>query len=99
MDQTTGRIIALAPGTCSICATYRGQTATIPVKVGVFSAAGDFDGDGDVDQDDLNFLLRALNTPATGVGDPRDLNRDGVIDAVDSRILTTLCTRARCAVR
>ncbi len=58
---------------------------------------GDLDGDGDVDTDDLAVLQRYLNNPAT-TDDPKDLNRDGRIDALDARILTTLCTRSRCAV-
>jgi hypothetical protein len=44
-------------------------------------------------------ILAARNTPASSVNDLRDLNGDGKIDALDSRILTTLCTRPRCAVQ
>ena len=40
---------------------------------------GDLDGDGDVDRDDMNVILAARNTPATGPDDPRDLDGDGMI--------------------
>ena len=60
---------------------------------------GDVDGDGDVDNADLSAVVAARNTPASNVNDVRDLNADGRIDVVDARLLTTLCTRARCAVQ
>ena len=60
---------------------------------------GDINGDGVVDSNDLNLILAALNKPANGPNDLRDLNGDGKIDALDSRKLTTLCTRPRCAVQ
>ena len=60
---------------------------------------GDLDGDGDVNQNDLNIILAALNTPATGPGDPRDLDGDGMITALDARKLIALCTRPRCALK
>ncbi len=59
---------------------------------------GDLDGDGDVDRDDLDIILAALNEPATGPDDPRDLDGDGMITVRDARKLVLLCTRPRCAV-
>jgi hypothetical protein len=59
--------------------------------------AGDLDGDGDVDRKDMAVILEALNTAATGADDPRDLDRDGMITALDMRKLVLLCTRPRCA--
>lgn len=61
----------------------------------------DFDGDGDVDKDDLNLLLPDLNTLVNDstCGAPCDLNVDGVINALDARQLVTLCTRPRCATQ
>jgi len=99
-----GGVEAVAPGVATITVTFNGPPGTVltkvvPISVGVFEQRGDLDGDNDVDQDDLNILLKALNTPATGLGDPRDLNADGRIDAVDARILTNLCSRLRCATK
>ncbi len=60
------------------------------------SVRGDFDGDLDVDRDDMSLLLPRRNQPA-GVDDPMDLDGNGMIDALDSRILVGLCTRPRCS--
>jgi len=94
-----GHVTAVAPGVATITVSNEGITNTATVQVNVFELRGDLNGDGDVDQDDLNILLKALNTSATGPGDPRDLNSDGKIDAVDARILTNLCSRPRCATK
>jgi hypothetical protein len=97
--SSDGKITGTAPGVTSINISYRNAAAVVPVSVGIFELKGDLNGDGDVDQDDLDILLKALNTAATGPGDPRDLNGDGRIDALDARILTTLCSRPRCSVQ
>jgi len=57
---------------------------------------GDINLDGEVDKLDLAYITSALNTPASGPNDPRDLNHDGVINALDARILITLCTHPGC---
>ena len=78
------------------------QYGTHLVKVAVSvptSTRGDLNGDGRVDQSDLNILMAALNTAATGPNDARDLNHDGVINALDARILVTLCTKPGCATQ
>lgn len=59
--------------------------------------AGDLDNDGDVDRDDVMLLRRSLNQPALGENDPKDIDSDGVISALDLRKLIALCTRTRCA--
>jgi hypothetical protein len=58
---------------------------------------GDVDGDRDVDQADINLITAARNRVASGANDPMDLNRDGIVNVLDSRKATLLCTRARCA--
>jgi PKD repeat protein len=60
---------------------------------------GDIDRDCDVDQDDMNIIMAARNTPAEGADDPRDLDGDGTITANDARQLALLCTRPRCATQ
>ena len=63
---------------------------------GFFLAACDVDGDGDIDKLDLAAISRARGqTPR--VGDPRDANGDGVINAADVKACIPRCTRANCA--
>jgi hypothetical protein len=57
---------------------------------------GDFDNDGDVDQNDLNKLLSYRNKPVSACPSC-DLDGDGIITVLDSRKLVLLCTRPRCA--
>jgi hypothetical protein len=61
------------------------------------TVVGDIDGDKDVDQRDLNLVL-AFRNKRVGPNDPRDLDKNRIINASDARKLTLLCTRARCAV-
>lgn len=56
----------------------------------------DLDGDGDVDSKDVKIITDARNTRINGF-DQRDLNRDGIIDATDVRLLSLQCTRVGCA--
>jgi hypothetical protein len=58
---------------------------------------GDLDGDGDIDSDDVAVIVAARGEPATGPDDPRDLDGDGVITALDARLLVLQCTRPYCA--
>jgi len=60
---------------------------------------GDIDLDTDVDNNDLARITAVLNTPAAGPNDPRDINGDRRIDALDARKLVLLCTRPRCATQ
>ena len=64
-----------------------------------FDGLGDVDMDGDVDLADVNLVLARRNTPAEGPNDLRDINGNGIIEALDSRTQTTLCTRTRCATQ
>ncbi len=70
----------------------------IPDSCENITVIGDIDGDRDVDQLDINLLLSVKNKPATGTNDPRDLDKNGVINLLDARKQTLLCTRPRCAV-
>ncbi len=62
---------------------------------------GDFDGDCDVDRDDLNILLADRNkvVEESECGLPCDLDQDGTITVLDARKLVLLCTLPRCAVQ
>ena len=57
---------------------------------------GDFDGDGDVDKDDLTLFSTQVST-----GELTDLsfdfNEDGLLSRRDNRGFMALCTRTRCA--
>jgi predicted extracellular nuclease len=60
---------------------------------------GDVDRDGDIDRTDIDAISAARDSPANGPYDPRDMNGDGRIDALDVRLATNACTRARCSVQ
>jgi hypothetical protein len=90
-----GRAVATGPGTAEI-RIHHGDAATlVHVTVPPF-VAGDLNGDGKVDQDDVSILTDALGTTPTPGRDARDLNRDGKIDAADLALLKGLCTQAGC---
>ena len=89
-------VVAVGEGSATVTATVGGVSTTVPVEVKL-SIRGDFDGDEDVDSDDIGFLTSWRNTVPAPTGDGRDLNNDKKIDALDMRVLTTLCTRPRCA--
>jgi hypothetical protein len=94
--NSTGLITAVGPGTTTVTVSNGGQIASVTVSV-PNSLRGDLNADGKVDADDVNILLSALNTKATGLFDARDLNGDGTIDVKDLQILAGLCTLAGCS--
>ena len=57
---------------------------------------GDFDGDYDIDRDDINILLSYRNMPASSFPEG-DIDGDGKITVLDARKLMLRCTRPRCA--
>lgn len=56
---------------------------------------GDFDGDGDVDRNDIDLIRFHLNQPAA-VNPAGDVNGDGSITMIDVRQALRLCTRKGC---
>jgi hypothetical protein len=91
-----GVVTATGPGRTNIDLQFGSATAKFVVTV-ANSIRGDLNNDGEVDKDDLAIVTGSLNTPANGPDDARDLNHDGVINALDARILVTLCTHPNCA--
>jgi|GEM_PF-5719499 len=57
---------------------------------------GNYDGDTDVDRNDLTILMSYRNMPASECP-TCDLDGDGVITSLDGRILVIMCTRPYCA--
>jgi len=85
-------LTAVGPGSTTVTVAYQGHAVTIPVTVPK-TIAGDFNGDGVVDQDDVNLLAAAAaaHLPSAGPFDARDLTYDGLIDQRDVRRLLSLC--------
>ena len=61
---------------------YRGQSTKISLRVGISDVDGDFNNDRIIDQRDKQIIRNALGRKANPQ-DPRDLNRDGIIDNRD----------------
>lgn len=78
-----------------------GSEYNIPVTgitlVSPKAVAGDWDGDTDVDYDDVRGLMMAIQA-RQDVEIVFDLNRDGVVNILDARAMMAVCTRAQCAI-
>ena len=72
------------------CACLAGAT-------GAHAAICDANDDGFVDIEDINAIVAARNTPASGPDDPRDADGDGTITLLDARQCVPQCTLPRCA--
>ncbi|GBL04955.1 BNR-4 repeat-containing protein [Glaciecola sp. KUL10] len=57
---------------------------------------GDFDGDNDVDRTDVRAFSSAIRS-GEALDQRYDFNEDGVVDRSDTRGLTKICSRPRCA--
>lgn len=68
----------------------------VSLQLDAAAVIGDWDGDGDVDINDVRALMLAVQSRQT-IDPAFDLNNDGVINIIDARVMMTLCTRARCA--
>jgi hypothetical protein len=93
--DSTGLTTAVGAGTTTILINNGNRSASVNISVPA-AIRGDLNADGKVDQDDVNVLLVALNTKATGSFDARDLNGDGVIDSSDLQLLAALCSLSGC---
>jgi prepilin-type N-terminal cleavage/methylation domain-containing protein len=60
------------------------------------AAACDITGEGTVDITDIQIIAASLNIPAV-LGDPRDSNGDGIINANDARACVLKCAKPLCA--
>jgi hypothetical protein len=73
------------------------DSAFATVKNGIISAVSSGQTNIDLLYGSVTAKITdALNTPASGPSDARDLNHDGVINALDARIAVTLCTHPGC---
>ncbi len=62
------------------------------------STVCDVDDDCNVDMNDVNQIIAARNTPASGPDDPRDADGDGMITVLDARTCILQCTQPRCVI-
>lgn len=72
------------------------NVAAFPISIEKLT--GDFDVDGDVDFADIVALTRAIRAGQV-IAAEFDLNNDGTITSLDTRVMRSLCTRARCSSR
>jgi hypothetical protein len=63
------------------------RTLFVEPKAGT---GGDVDGDGDVDENDIQALIPQLNRFTEGLGNPGDLDGDGLLSEADLTLLTKL---------
>jgi hypothetical protein len=76
---------------------FSGRVTMTPIVEEIYQR-GDADHDGDVDRTDVNIIVAARNTSASGPDDTRDVDGDGRITVLDARKAVIACTRPGCAV-
>jgi Spy/CpxP family protein refolding chaperone len=74
------------PDTCTWSGTFQLQPRSLC----------DIDGNGVVDQNDLNLISPASQGTHAAVGDPRDSNGDGIINSSDVGFCASQCTNSGC---
>ena len=74
------------------------QRVTHTYSVQAVTRVCSVDGDGDVDRDDIALITAARGKAASGPDDPRDPDRNNVINVLDARQCTLRCDRPSCAV-
>ena len=65
-------------------------------NLSVAAMKGDWDGDLDVDINDVRAFMRAIQAKEE-IDAAFDLNADGIINILDARVMMTMCTNYRCA--
>jgi hypothetical protein len=55
------------------------------------------DADDDIDRNDIALITAARNQSASGPADPRDPDRNGVVNVLDARQCSVRCDRPQCA--
>lgn len=93
-----GGVVAVQPGSAYVTYQYRGLQSLLLVDVRPSAMRGDLNADRHVDMLDIGIVQERSGLPKVVPNDSRDINGDGKIDALDLRLLTTLCTRPRCAI-
>lgn len=88
--DANGTVTGVGAGSTTLSVVSGTQMLSIPISVPSLMR-GDLDGDGVIDQSDVNILSQYIGTNATTKNDARDLNGDGVIDASDVSIEKGLC--------
>ena len=89
--DSSGNVVATGTGKTTITVQNGTLAASVSVSVPT-TIRGDLNGDGNVDQDDLNLLIAAVGMPATGPFDARALDGAAIIDNRDVQILEGLCS-------
>jgi beta-lactam-binding protein with PASTA domain len=93
-----GNVISQNPGAGASVAA--GSAVDLVVSSGPAAAvACDVNTDGKINKTDISLITAALNKPASGPTDPRDPDRNGIINVLDARQCVLKCDLAQCAVQ